>query len=415
MNKQDFEVMLEKYADLVIKGGLNLQKGQGLVIIAGPFEVAPLVRKIIKSAYQHGCRFVSVLWEDHPGDLVRYQNAPPDSFQEYDSWKHQGVLKCIERGDAFLQVAGRDPDLLKEVSFEILSTANRAYNESITPIRVHQTKDTVQWTVICPPTQGWASRVYPKDTPDSAEQKLWQDIIKVCRLDETDPTAYWKEYLANINQRAAYLTEKAYRSLRFTGPGTDLEVGLPEGHIWLGGGGKTEAGLPFTANLPTEEVFTMPHREQVNGVVTATKPLSYRGMLMDKFWIKFSDGKVVDFSAEVGEGKLAGLLDTDDNSRYLGEVALVPHQTPISQSGVVFLNTLYDENASNHLALGSAYRNSIQGGLDMSPDEFTKAGGNESNIHLDFMFGSGEMNVEGVLPDGSSEPVMEKGEWVIEI
>ena len=415
MNNMEMDKVLEKYADLTVRGGLNLQEGQGLVIIAGPFEVAPLVRQITKIAYQQGCRYVSVLWEDHLSDLVRYQNAPSDSFQEYDTWKHQGVLERIERGDAFLQVVGRDPDLLKDVSFEILSTANRAYNESITPIRDLQAKDFVQWTVICPPTPGWASRVYPDDPQDIAEGKLWKDVIKVCRLDKPDPTAYWKKYLRNINQRAVFLTEKAYQALRFNGSGTDLEVGLPEGHIWWGGDGQTEAGIPFTANLPTEEVYTLPHKERVNGVVTATRPLSYRGMMMDKFWMRFSEGKIVEFSAEVGEGKLAGLIDTDENSRYLGEVALVPHQTPISQSGVVFLNTLYDENASNHLALGNAYRSSLQGGNDMSPEEFTAAGGNESNIHLDFMFGSGEMNVEGVLPDGSTESVMENGEWAFDV
>jgi len=415
MKNQELEKILEKYADLVIQGGINLQPGQGLVIIAGPFEVAPLVRQITRSAYQNGCKFVSVLWEDHLSDLVRYQNAPDDTFEEYDTWKHQGILECIERGDAFLQVAGRDPDLLKDVDFEILSKANRAFNESIKPIRVHQAKDSMQWTVICPPTPGWASRVYPDLTPEEAYGKLWDDVIKVCRLNEPDPTAYWKNYLKDINQRAAYLTSKAYQALKFAGPGTDLEVGLPEGHIWLGGGGKTKAGLFFTANLPTEEVFTLPHRERVNGTVAATKPLSYRGMMMDNFSMKFSDGKIVEFSAEVGEGKLGGLLDTDQNSRYLGEVALVPHQTPISQSGVVFLNTLYDENSSNHLAFGSAYRFNLKGAAEMSPEEFAKVGGNESNIHVDFMFGSGEMDVEGVLPDGSTEPVMKKGEWAFEV
>jgi aminopeptidase len=234
-------------------------------------------------------------------------------------------------------------------------------------------------------------------------------------LDKPDPAAYWKEYLASVSARADYLTAKAYQTLVFTGPGTKLEVGLPKGHIWLGGDDNTADGLPFAANLPTEEVFTLPHRDQVDGVVTATKPLSYRGMMMENIWMKFEKGRIVDFSADVGQEKLAGLLDTDQNSRYLGEVALVPHKTPISQSGVVFLNTLYDENASNHLAFGNSYRFSLEGGMEMSPEEFTKAGGNESNIHVDFMFGSGEIDVDGILPDGSKEPVMRQGEWVFDI
>ena len=348
-------------------------------------------------------------------DLTRYLYAPEDSLEEFASWKTQGILECIEQGDAFLQVVGRDPDLLKDIDLVKLSTVNRIYNEHLSPIRKHQARDSIQWCIVCPPTPGWASRVYPDKEPDLAEKELWKAVIKTCRLDEADPVAFWREYLAVINKRAAFLTEKAYQELLFTGPGTDLKVGLPEGHIWLGGGGKTQAGLPFTANLPTEEVFTLPHKYRVEGKVTATKPLSYRGMLMDNFWMRFSEGKVVEYSAEVGEGKLGSLLDTDQNSRYLGEVALVPHQTPISQSGVVFLNTLYDENSSNHLALGNAYRFNLSGANDLSPEEFAQAGGNESNIHVDFMFGSGEMDVDGVLPDGSKESVMKAGEWVYDV
>jgi aminopeptidase len=239
-------------------------------------------------------------------------------------------------------------------------------------------------------------------------------VVQTCRLDEKDPTAFWRNYFEGIRETAAYLNQKAYSALTFKAPGTDLRVELPQGHIWNGGWDETRQGVLFGANIPSEEVFTLPHRERTEGTVTATKALSYQGSLIDDFSFTFKDGVVVDFSAGVGENALRSLLESDPTSRYLGEVALVPHNTPISQLGISFLNTLYDENASNHLALGNAYRFSIKDGADMSAEEFAAAGGNESITHEDFMFGSGEMEVDGILPDGTSEPVMRAGEWAFD-
>ncbi len=273
----------------------------------------------------------------------------------------------------------------------------------------------MQWNIVCPPTASWAKRVFPDEKPEDALEKLWQAVIKACRLEEEDPVNYWEGYLERIRNRADLLTRKSYQSLLFTGPGTELKVGLPEGHIWKGGSQKTIKDLLFTANLPTEEVFTLPHKERVNGKVSATFPLNYRGMFIDKFWLRFSEGKVVEYGAETGENELDRILDTDQNARFLGEVAIVPHITPIAQSGLIFINTLYDENASNHLALGNAFRHTLAGGSEMTEEEFLELAEITSMVHADFMFGSEEMDVDGIFADGSSEPVIRGGEWAFDI
>lgn len=415
MKTQDFEQKLTKYADLIVKVGLNLQPGQRLYILAYVIESAPLVRQVVKSAYQNGSRLVTVLWLDEQLEKIRYQSAPPDSFEEFETWMTDGLLQSIERGDAFLQIGGRNPELLKDQDPELIAIANRTIAKHMKPIRAHQGKNSMQWTVVVPPTPGWAAKVFPLDTPKNAEGQLWDAVFKVCRLDEPDPAIFWKHQVINLEKRAKYLTEKKYTELIFKGPGTNLSIGLPEGHIWEGGSSKTPSDITFVANLPTEEVYTLPHKNKIEGTVTATKPLSYQGNLIENFSLTFSEGKVVEFSAEKGQETLRNLLETDQNSKSLGEVALVPHQSPISQLGFIFFNTLYDENASNHLALGSAYRDTIKGGLAMSDEEFAQAGGNNSLIHVDFMFGSGEMDLDGLKADGASEPVMRGGEWAFDL
>jgi len=415
MKTQDFEQKLEKYAELIVKVGLNLQPGQRLFILAYVLEAAPLVRQVMRSAYQNECSLVSVLWLDEQLEKIRYQNAPPDSFEEFETWATDGLLQCVERGDAFLQIGGINPELLKDQDPDLIAIANRTRAKYFEPIRAHQGKNSMQWTVVVPPTPGWAAKVFPFDTPKDAEEQLWDAVFKVCRLDEPDPAVFWKRQVINLEKRAKYLTEKQYTEIIFKGPGTNLSIGLPDGHIWEGGSSKTPSDITFVANLPTEEVFTLPHKNKIEGTVTATKPLSYQGNLIENFSLTFSEGKVVEFSAEKGEETLRNLLETDQNSKSLGEVALVPHQTPISQIGFIFLNTLYDENASNHLALGSAYRDTLKGGLAMSEEEFAQAGGNNSLIHVDFMFGSGEMDLDGLMADGTNEPVMRAGEWAFDL
>jgi len=415
MNMPDFETKLRKYAQLIVKVGLNLQPGQRLFITATPLAVAPLVRKVMACAYQNKSKLVSVVWVDEQLEKIRYQNAPRDSFEEYPTWISDGALQCVERGDAFLRISGGNPELLKDQDPELIAVAGRTAAEYAKPISNHLMKSSVQWTVVCPPTPDWAAKVFPQDTPGDAELRLWDAVFKACRLDHPDPISFWQGHFVDLGARKEYLTAKQYTALHFTGPGTDLWVGLPEGHLWEGGNGNTTSGIPFTANLPTEEVFTMPHKGKTIGTVTATKPLSYRGSILENFSLDFSEGKVINFSAEKGEETLRKILETDPQAKFLGEVALVAHSSAISKLDLLFLNTLYDENASNHLALGSAYRESITGGEAMSDEEFAAAGGNDSLIHVDFMFGSQKMDVDGVLADGTTEPVMRAGEWAFEL
>lgn len=415
MDKKEFDTLLEKYAELAVKIGLNLQPGQRLFIWAQQLEVAPLVREVAKAAYQNGSKLVSVLWNDDHLNLTRLENAPRDSFEEFPTWKTDARFNSMKRGDATLFVAGRDPELFKGQDPELVGKAARAYSEQFKPIMEMVARNSAQWCVICPPTPDWAAAVFPDSAQEVAESKLWDAVIKTCRLDHPDPVKYWQGYFDQIMVRGEYLTAKKYTALKYRAPGTDLTVGLPEGHLWIGGWDRTEGGITFAANLPSEEVFTLPHREMTEGTVTATKPLVYQGSLIEDFSLTFSGGKVVDFKAKKGQDILENILESDPNARYLGETALVPHGTPISQLGLTFLNTLYDENASNHLALGNAYRFNLKGGTDMSEELFAAAGGNESIIHEDFMFGSGEMDVDGILPDGTAEPIMRAGEWAFEV
>jgi len=407
----DFEKKLAKYADLIVKVGLNLQPGQRLFIWTGPLEVAPLVREVTAAAYANGAPLVSVLWMDEQIGKIRLENAPADSFEEYPSWTTEGLHTSMQRGDAYLQLFGLDPQRLKGQDPDHLAIAGKTASKHYKPIGALQSRNAVQWAYVAAVTSGWAQRVFPTLSPQDAEERLWEAVFAACRLDQPDPIALWTQQEKDLSQRKNILTAKQYSALHFITPGTDLRVGLPTGHKWEGGGDLTPEGVLFMANIPTEEVYTMPHKDKVDGVVASSKPLSYQGNLIENFNLTFDNGKVVDYSAENVEDVLGRLLDTDENARFLGEVALIPHKTPISQLGILFLNTLYDENTSNHLALGSAYRYTLEGGTDMSDEDFAKAGGNDSLVHVDFMFGSEKMDVDGILADGSSEPLMRAGEW----
>jgi len=415
MESLTFEQRIQRYADLTIKVGLNLQPGQKLVIIAYSLEVATMVREVATSAYQNGCRLVTVVWLDEQLNKIRYQSAPRDSFDEFASWVTNGVAQSISEGDAYLQILGRDPELLKGQDPELIAIAGRTLGKNYKPIGSQQQKNSIQWSVVGSPTPYWASRVFPDTSLQDAETQLWDAVFKTCRIDKPDPIAFWEQQVSDLGKRKDYLTAKGYSGLMYKGPGTDLTIGLPEGHIWCGGASQTQRGVPFVPNLPTEEVFTLPHKDRTQGTVTATKPLNYRGSLIENFSLTFSDGKVTNFSAQKGEDILRGILEMDENAKQLGEVALIPHRTPISQSGLVFLSTLYDENASNHLALGSAYRFTLKKGDQMSDEEFAQAGGNESLAHVDFMFGSGEIDIDGLKADGTTEPVFRGGEWAFDV
>ena len=414
MTIENFDEKLKKYAELIVKVGLNVQEGQKVVVRAGHNTVA-LVREITAAAYKAGSPLVTVVWSDEQLGKIRQQYAPRDSFDRAPTWMFEGIAQEIREGAAYLQVAGADPELLKGMDPKTVATARETMGKNYRPIGELQGQSFTQWNLVCPPTPDWAKRVFPNLSVEDAEEKLWEKVFTLCRLDNDDPVAVWEAHAADLKQRRSYLSEKQYESLHFRAPGTDLKVGLPKGHVWMGGGSKSADDTDYVANIPTEEVFTLPHKDQVNGTVASTKPLSYYGSMIDNFSLTFKDGKVVELSAEKGENVLREMVNTDEGASFLGEVALVTHGSPISQSDIVFLNTLYDENASCHLALGRAYKFNLEGGPAMSNDEFFAAGGNNSNIHVDFMFGSGEMDIDGINADGSIEPIMRGGEWAFDV
>jgi aminopeptidase len=413
---QNFQENLKKFAEITINVGLNLQPGQRLIMQAlkdggVPIETAPAVRELAACAYQAGATLVDVLWRDDDLQLIRLGHAPKDSFNEFPAWQLAGILDVIENGGAMLSIYANDPDLMDGQDPDSLDQVQKAIRKHWKPISEHIGKNTMNWCVVSPPVAGWARKVFP-DLPEEEQiPALWDAVFKVCRVYEDDPVAAWRNHLKELGKRAEYLNQKAYQGLHYTAPGTDLTLGLPEGHIWISAGFKTQSGIPYTANVPTEEVFTLPDNRMTEGTVSSARPLVYTGNVIDGFKLTFKEGKVVDFSAEQGEEVLESLLAVDQGASMLGEVALVPHSSPISQSGLLFYNTLLDENASCHLALGSAYRFSLDGGEKLSTEEFAARGGNVSLVHVDFMIGSGELDIDGLLPNGKSEPVMRKGEW----
>jgi aminopeptidase len=408
----DFEHALAQYAETIVRVGLNLRSGQRLVVHA-PILAAPLVRRIAESAYRAGARLVNVVFEDEHLTLIRFQNAPRDSFTEFPAWRARLMDETFAAQDAYLRIYAEDPDLLKEQDPGLIATAQKAAMQHIGPAVARQMRNESNWCVVSLPVPSWAARVFPDLSQEQAMQRLWDVIFSVTRLNLSDPVIAWQEHVRLLGARSTYLTRKQYDALHFSGPGTDLTVGLPAGHRWMGGQIRAASGIDFIPNMPTEEVFTMPHKDRADGVVRASLPLSYAGALIENIQLTFRQGRVVDFRADKGQEALAHLLEADEGARRLGEVALVPHSSPISQSGILFYNTLFDENAASHLALGKAYQFTMQGGEDMPAEVFQAAGGNHSLMHVDFMIGSAQMDVDGVLEDGNAEPLMRAGEWVI--
>ncbi len=405
-----FEQKLQNLADLAVKVGVGLQPGQRLIVSA-PLESAPLARLITGSAYKAGARLVDVMWKDDAVTLARFKYAPRDSFEEFSEWRTNALQAHAGQGHAFISVSAAAPDLLKDEDAELVATAMRTYNTHMTPFRKVIMADGANWCIVSQPIPGWAAKVFPDASSEGQMLKLWDLIFKVSRADQPDAVAAWQQHLAQLAEWRDYLNSKRYVTLKYTAPGTDFTVGLPQNHIWKGGRGKSQSGISFVPNLPTEEVFTMPHRDRADGVVSSSKPLSYAGVLIENFSLTFEKGRVVRASAERGEDILRKLVETDEGSARLGEVALIPHSSPVSQSGVLFYNTLFDENAANHLALGRAYQFTLKNGVSMSEKEFEAAGGNTSLVHVDFMIGSNQMDVDGITANGTAEPVMRAGEW----
>jgi aminopeptidase len=406
----EFQKNLEKYAELAVKVGVNIQKGQTLVVNA-TLDAAEFVRLVVKSAYETGAKNVIVNWNDDVVSRTKYDLAPDDAFTEYPAWRAKEQEELAEQGAAFMAVVSSSPDLLKGVDPERIGNFQKAAGKALSAYRKAVQSDKVSWTVIAAASPAWAAMVFPDAPQENQVSMLWDAIFKATRVDTENPVEAWKKHDESLHEKVAYLNERRYQKLHYTAPGTDLTIELPKNHIWVGAGSVNKDGFEFMANMPTEEVFTVPYRTGVNGTVASTKPLSYGGNIIDRFSITFENGKIVSYTAEEGEEILKRLVETDEGSHYLGEVALVPYDSPISQSNILFFNTLFDENASNHLAIGSAYAFCIEGGKTMSSEELKENGLNDSITHVDFMIGSADMNIDGITEDGTTEPVFRKGNW----
>lgn len=413
----EFEKNLEKYAELIIKVGLNLQEGQRLLVGTPAvarngvsIELAPLVRLIVKKAYQSGAKLVEVMWEDDQTRLFRYQYAPKDSFEEYPTWRTEGAFNFAKESDAMLFIAARDPDLLSDIDSNLILTSTKSYLNHMKPANDLRRKGLVNWSAIAAPLDSWADKIFPELPQDERKAKFWDTIFEICRVTQDDPITAWQNHINQLVTRASYLNDKQYTALHFRAEGTDLTIGLPPTHIWKSAHFSTQLGFSNVVNIPTEEIFTTPHKDMTEGTVSATKPL-VTAVTVEDLVLRFSKGKVVDVSATKGEEYLRKYIKIDEGASRLGEVSFVPHSSPISQSGLLFYNILIDENASCHIALGTGIKTCLTDGLNMSDDEFAAVGGNSSMLHLDFMIGSEKMNVDGIKEDGSTDPIMRKGEW----
>lgn len=403
--------ILKKYAALAVKIGVNIQKDQTLVI-SSPIECANFTRLIAEIAYEEGARDVVINWNDEQFSKIRFLKAPEKVFEEMPSWQKEFYLSYARSGAAFLSISASDPENLKDVdpsriakAQKTRSTALKEYSE-----RLMSNKNT--WSIISIPTKAWAKKVFPNLNEEEAVEKLWDAIFKIVRVDKNDPVAAWEEHKENLKSGMDFLNSNNFKLLHYKNSlGTDLKIELPKGHIWLGGADYTPEGVEFIANMPTEEVFTLPLKTGVNGTVVSSKPLNCNGNLVENFSISFKDGKIIDFKAEKGYEALKNLIETDEGSHYLGEVALVPFDSPISNSDIVFYNTLYDENASCHLAIGKAYPVCLKNGENMNEMELVEKGVNVSLVHEDFMIGTKDLEITGITEDGREITVFTNGNW----
>lgn len=408
----EFMENLNKYAELTIKIGINLKKEQKLLINA-PVNSAEFVRLLAENAYAAGAKDVLVEWSDDCLRHLRFSNATNETLAEYPDWIANGHEELAKEGAAFLYVSAPNPGLLKDIEAEKIAIASKASRKANKKFSGYLDRGEASWCVVAISTPEWAKKVFPEKETEIAVAELWQNIFKICRVAGIDPVKAWERHIGEINKNLEFLNSRRYIKLLYTSPGTELEVGLPENHIWVGGGSTTVDGTYFIPNIPTEEVFTMPSREEVNGILRATKPLSYGGKVIEGFSFEFKNGKIVKISAEKGQEMLQQLVDTDEGSHYLGEVAIVPQDSPISNTNLMFFETLFDENASCHFAIGAAYPMCLENGTKMTEKELKEAGGNISLTHVDFMIGSKELKIEGITEDGKKETIMKNGNWVI--
>ena len=412
MNKLKIsEEKIDKLANLAIKRGVGLQKGQDLLITA-PLESLPLVRKIAEHAYKEGAHLVTPLFTDSDITLSRFKHAPTESFDHAANWLFNGMGEAFDNNTARMAIAGDDPMLLAEMDPEKVSRANKAMAKAYKPARERITEFKINWNIVSWPGKAWASRVFPDLPIDEAVIKLADAIFDASRASVQDPIQAWDDHNEKLRKKTNWLNEKNFAALQYNGPNTNLKIGLADEHEWMGGASKAQNGIICNPNIPSEEVFTTPHAYKVDGVVSSTKPLSYQGTLIENIKVTFKDGKIIEANASKGNEVLQKVLKSDEGASRIGEVALVPHSSPISQSGIIFYNTLFDENAASHIALGQCYSKCFKGEIDLSKEEISKRGGNSSMIHIDWMIGSDKIDVDGIDQNGNTVPVFRKGEWV---
>jgi len=404
---------LEKYARLIVKTGINIQQNQ-ILVITSPVECAPFARLVAKTAYEEGAKDVVMNWRDELFSKLRFLHAPEEVFETFPQWEKDFYLFYLQQGAAFLTIDASDPEILKEVNPERVAKSQRTRNSALKAFREDLMSNKNAWSIISIPTGVWAGKVFPELPEGAAVDKLWTAILQAVRVDADDPVAAWEDHKSALQQRLDFLNSHRFQFLQYkNGQGTDLRVELPQNHIWLGGAERTTGGVEFIANMPTEEVFTLPKKTGVNGTVVSSRPLSYNGNLIERLSFTFVDGKIVQFDAGKHTEIVKKLIETDSGSCYLGEVALVPQKSPISETGIVFLNTLYDENASCHLAIGKAYPVCIEGSETMDREELAQAGVNDSLVHVDFMIGTNDMEITGITTDGKAVPVFINGNFAV--
>lgn len=403
---------LERYAEVLIRVGLNIQPGQP-VSIRTPIEAAEFVRMLVAKAYEAGALTVHVDWHDPETGRIRLLQESEEALVHVPTWIVQKSAELCHDNTAFLHIDAENPDLLADVDPRRIAMAAKARNVALKEVNKNFMEDRVSWLVCSIPTKAWAMKLFPGEPEDTAVEKLWDTIFKTMRMDETDPVSAWNEHLDRLETRAEFLNDRRFARLSWRAPGTDLTVDLPALHLWMAARSANRLQNGFVANLPTEEVYTLPKRDGVNGTLRSTMPLSYGGVVIEGLELTFKDGRITDYSAAEGYETLKELIETDEGAHYLGEIALVPVDSPISNLNRLFYNTLFDENASCHVAIGEAYPTCLQGGKAMSEDDLRKNGANDSATHVDFMIGSAELDIDGHMADGTVVPLFRKGNWVI--
>ena len=410
MKKRTHAEKLDLLAQVAVNVGLGLKAGQELVMTAST-DAMPLARRITEQAYRAGASLVTTLFSDDEATLMRYRFAPAASFDRAAGWLYEGMAAAFKSGAARLAIAGGNPALLSNEDPDRVGRANRAVSQAYRPALELITRHEINWTIVASATPAWAAAMFPGEAPKAALSKLWEVIFATTRINTADPVGAWKTHDAGLQQRAALLNEKRYAALKYRGPGTDFRLGLADDHLWIGGGTTAGNGIYCIPNMPTEEVFSTPHKDRADGTVTATKPLSHQGTMIEGIQVRFAQGRIVELKATKGEEVLKKLIETDEGARRLGEVALVPQSSPIAASGLVFFNTLFDENAASHIALGQAYSGCVRDGDKLTPEQLAAKGANDSLIHVDWMIGSSELDIDGETASGAIEPLMRQGEW----